>query len=121
MQIDTIDRTGLGRLEAARDSMNAAYNALALDRQTDPLTRDVALARGYMCEARDAVAPLGGSDGLDDATFAARGVLPRLEHALQLLDAMGVAPDPLHVAPLLDELGFAMDHVEQALAGAGWE
>jgi hypothetical protein len=48
-------------------------------------------------------------------------VLPRLDHALALLDALELAPDVAHVQPLLDELGIAMDHVETLLAAVGWD
>ena len=123
MQIEHVNPTvGLGHLESARDAMNAAYNAIALNRGTvGELAAGVPLAREYVSEARDTVAAAEGHEAVDDAHRAAREVLPRLEHAVQLLDALGIQPDPEHVTPLLDEIGIAMDRVEAVLAGAGWD
>jgi len=115
----TADRMPLmGNVENAHAAVNAAYNALALDRTPAALPANAKLARQYVAEAHQ---ELAGHDGLSDANDAARAVLPRLEHALALLDALGIAPDPINVAPLLDELGVAMDHMEAALAAVGWE
>ncbi len=114
-----IMQVNMGSIERVQGSLNAAYNALALDRDTDALVPDVRLARDYVNEARGELDPGAGHDGADAAATAARFVLPRLDHALKLLDELEVTADPAHVAPLLDELGIAMDHVEQALAGAG--
>ncbi len=118
MQIETVNMQGV---ERAHGALNAAYNALAVDRDVDPLLPDVRLARGYVTEAQRELTPTAGHDGADDALAAARAVLPRLEHALQLLDELAVTQDAVHVTPLLDELGIAMDHVEQALAAVGWD
>lgn len=117
MQIEAVTMAGVERAHA---SLNAAFNAIAMDRDVDPIAPDVELARGYIAEARGFLQPGGGHDGHDDAATAARAVLPRLERALQLLDELAVAGDPVHVTPLLDELGIAMDHVETALAAVGW-
>ena len=123
MNIEAVSPTtrGLAGLQAAHGSMNAAYNALAMDRDKDPIGQDIDLARGYVREATQAIATAGGNDGLTDAMHASRAVLPRLERALMLLDALGMTPDPAHVATLLDEIGTAMTHVEEVLAGAGWD
>lgn len=121
MRIDQVGAVDMARIEQVHATLNAAYNAIAMDRETDPVARDVVLARGYVSEARATLVPAGGSDGQEDAAVAARTVLPRLDRALQLLDELEVSKDPAHVAPLLDELGIAMDHVEQALAAVGWE
>ena len=102
MQVETVN---MGGFERAHGAMNAAYNALALDRDKDALDPDVRLARGYLQEAHTELTPIAGHDGADAALVAARAVLPRLEHAMKLLD----------------ELGIAMDHVEEALAAVGWD
>lgn len=112
------DTASLTHVDRAHAALNAAYNALAVDRDATTLPRDVGLAQRYVREAHDA---LTGSDGPSDASAASRAVLPRLEHALQLLDALGTSHDPRNVAPLLDEIGLAMDHVESALAAVGWD
>lgn len=114
VQAATGANAAIGRLAVARDAMNAAYNAMAA-------APNLELARGYVREAREAVRAVTGTEARDDAAAAARAVLPRIDHATQLLDGLGVNPDPVHVAPLLDELGLAMDHIEQALAAVGWE
>lgn len=121
MDIEPITAVTLSRVETAHGSINAAYNALALDRTRDPLDADVKLARGYLNDARTHLTPGEGHDGQDDALAAARAVMPRLDRAMQLLDELEVSKDPAHVAPLLDELGIAMDHVEQTLAAVGRE
>ncbi|MCB0880048.1 MAG: hypothetical protein KDC46_13840 [Thermoleophilia bacterium] len=118
MQVETVN---MGGFERAHGAMNAAYNALALDRDKDALDPDVRLARGYLQEAHTELTPIAGHDGADAALVAARAVLPRLEHAMKLLDELAVTKDALHVTPLLDELGIAMDHVEEALAAVGWD
>lgn len=105
-------------VERAHAALNAAYNSLADDTGRVPLVTDIGLAQQYVREART---ELAGHDGPTDASVAARAVLPRIEHALQLLDALGMSRDPRNVAPLLDELGGAMDHVEAALAAVGWD
>lgn len=117
MQIDAIAHDPmptLASVERAHAALNAAYNALTVDSRPS----DVGLAQRYVREART---ELTGHDGPADATAAARAVLPKLEHALQLLEALGASRDPLHVGPLLDDLGSAMDHVEAVLASVGWE
>jgi hypothetical protein len=122
MQIDPLsaDHTPpMANLDRAHASLNAAYNAIALDRDTDPLQHDVKLAHFYVREAMSELT--SGHGGPSDAGAAARFVLPRLEHALQLLDGLGATADPTNIAPLLDELGQAMDHVETALAAVGWD
>ena len=113
--------TSMWNIDRAHDSINAAYNAIAVDRRPATLVHDVGLARGYLHEARAEVAPAAGHDGPDDATRAARAVLPRLDHALVLLDALEAFPDAQHIEPLLNELWIAMDHVEDALAAVGWD
>ena len=118
MQVETVN---MGGFERAHGALNAAYNALAVDRDKDPIAPDVRLARGYVTEAQRELAPATGHDGAEDALAAARAVLPRLDRALQLLDELAVTQDIMHVTPLLDELGIAMDHVEQALAAVGWD
>ena len=119
--IDPTTNVSMGDVSRAHESLNAAYAAIATDRVPDRLPEDVVLARGYVREATQAIATAGGNDGLTDAMHASRAVLPRLERALMLLDALGMTPDPAHVATLLDEIGTAMTHVEEVLAGAGWD
>lgn len=128
MQIQPLSRPRheIAFVEKAHAAINAAFNALAADEAPRELQSSVLLARGYVGEARTALATVptdggAGHDGPDDASAAARAVLPRLDHALVLLEALGVAPDPANVAPLLDELGLAMDHVEETLVAAGWD
>jgi len=122
LPVQEVHGVTMANVARAHEAMNAAYNALALDRDTDSLVNDVELARTYVSQAKTELgAPGAGHEALDAARVAARAVLPRLDHALVLLNALAVTPDPLHVAPLLDELGIAMDHVETALAGAGWD
>ncbi len=111
----------MAHIEAAHASVNAAFNALAMDRTTAALPRDVKLARGYVGEARLALTELAGHDGQDDAAAAARAVLPRLDRAMAILDELGQSHDPRLVQPLLDELGIAMDHAEAALGAVGWD
>src|SRR5438128_156221 len=97
----------LGGLERAHAAINAAYGAIADDEAAArPCDEDIRLTRDYLGEARGELAA-SGHDGPDDAKAAARSVLPRLDHALALLDALDASRDPLQVAPLLDELGLA--------------
>jgi hypothetical protein len=121
MEISAVQPAGLATIERAHGAMNAAYNALAGDRDAGMLPTDVRLAHDYISEARSELDVFAGHDAPDDAKASARAVLPRLQHALLLLDALSITPDPEHIAPLLDEIGFAMDHVESAMAGAGWD
>lgn len=111
----------MANIGRAHSAMNAAYNALAVDRRPETLVQDAQLARDYVAEARTELEPGAGHEAADDARAAARAVLPRLDHALALLAALQVAPDPMRVTPLLDELGVAMDRVEAAMSGAGWD
>ncbi len=109
-------------IEAAHASVNAAFNAIAMDRTSAPPTaKDVELARDYVTEARQAIVDLAGHDGPDDAALAARAVMPRLDRAMAILDELGQSHDPRLVQPLLDELGIAMDHAEAALGAVGWD
>ena len=121
--IAPIDSTGpsLADVERAHASLNAAYSAIATDRIPQTLAQDARLARGYVHEARAHLHAGTGHAAADGARVAARAVLPRLEHALRLLELLATTRDQAHVDPLLDELGAAMDHVEAALAGAGWD
>lgn len=114
---------GMAYIEAAHASVNAAFNAIAVDRApaAPPAPKDVDLARDYVTEARQAIIGLAGHDGPDDAALAARAVLPRLDRAMAILDELGQSRDPLLVQPLLDELGIAMDHAEAALGAVGWD
>lgn len=125
MQIESLPSTtaafSMANVGRAHSAMNAAYNALAVDRRPETLVADAQLARDYVDEARAELTPGAGHEASDDARAAARAVLPRLDHALALLAALQVAPDPLRVTPLLDELGVAMDRVEAAMTGAGWD
>ena len=124
MQLEAITPAApvsLGAIERARDSMNAAYNAIAVDRVDDTLARDTGTATGYLHEARTHLQTCVAHAASTDARAAARAALPRLDHALQLLATLAVAPDPDHLTPLLSELGTAMDHIEAVLAGAGWD
>ncbi len=123
MRLEALQPVGvdMAHVEQAHAALNAAYNAVAVDRRPATLVRDTNLARGYVHEARIALTPTTGHDGRDEAAKAARAVLPRLERALQMLDVLAATRDPLHVEPLLDELGIAMDHVEAALAAVGWD
>ena len=121
MQIDPFTgQPPMAHIERAHASINAAYDAIALDRETDDLATDVPMARRYLTQARTELEPMG-HEALDDASRAARAMLPRLDHALALLEALGTANDPDHVRPFLDELGIAMDQAEAALAGVGWD
>jgi len=125
MNITPIDPTAnvsMGDVSRAHESLNAAYAAIATDRVPDRLPEDVVLARGYVREARGFLTVgAGGQAGRDAARVAARDVLPRLDHALMLLDLLDTTRDQQHVDPLLDEIGAAMDRVESVLAGAGWD
>lgn len=125
MEIDAITQAtparGIGHWQTMHASLNAAYNAIAVDRQPDAVEQDVELARGYVNEAFVAGRQLLGHDGLDDAHASAQHVLPRLEQALHLLEQLGANKDAAHVTPLLEQLGVAMDLVEQVLAGVGAE
>ena len=121
MKIETMSPVSMGNVERAHSAMNAAYNTLAVDTTRDTIPENVNLARGYLSEARGELVPGAGHEGPCEAAVAARAVLPRIERAFQLLDALGASRDPHHVAPLLDEIGIAMDHVEAALAAIGWD
>ncbi|MCW2921348.1 MAG: hypothetical protein JWL76_1222 [Thermoleophilia bacterium] len=121
--IAPVDAAGpsLGDVARAHESLNAAYSAIAADRIPQTLAQDARLARGYVHEARAHLYTGAGHSGTDAARAAARAVLPRLDHALRLLDLLATTRDQTHVQPLLDELGAAMDRVESVLAGAGWD
>lgn len=125
MNISPISETtgpSIGDVSRAHESLNAAYAAIATDRVPEKIPTDVSLARGYVHEARGFLTNgAGGQAGRDAARAAARDVLPRLDHALQLLDLLAASRDQQHVDPLLDALGAAMDRVEAVLAGAGWD
>lgn len=121
MNIEPVTNVTLRGVEATHSALNAAFNALALDRESDDLSTDTALARGYVSEARTYLVAGHGNDGQDDALTAARFILPRLDRALQLLDELEVTKDAMHITPLLDEIGIAMDHVEQTLTAAGYD
>ncbi len=121
--IAPIEQAGpsMADVERAHASLNAAYAAIAADRIPQTLVRDAGLARGYVHEARTHLHVGAGHAAADEARAAARAVLPRLDHALRLLELLTTTSDQTHVDLLLDELGTAMDHVETALAGAGWD
>lgn len=123
MNIDPIQPTTLtmADVERAHASLNAAYAAIVTDRVPQKLAQDARLARGYVHEARAHLHAGNGHAAPDSARAAARAVLPRLDHALRLLELLATTRDQAHIDPLIDELGAAMDHVEEALAGAGWD
>lgn len=111
----------MGDVARAHESLNAAFVAIAADRIPQTVAQDALLARGYVHEARAHLYAGTGHAASDAARAAARAVLPRLDHALRLLDLLATTRDETHIQPLLDELGTAMDRVERALAGAGWD
>lgn len=121
--IAAIEQVGpsMADVERAHASLNAAYSAIAADRIPQTLARDADLARGYVHEARTHLHAGTGHAATEGARAAARAVLPRLDHALHLIDLLATTRDQSHIDLLLDELGTAMDHVETALAGAGWD
>lgn len=120
MVIDGV-KSGMGEVERAHSSMNAAFGALTSRSGVPVATHDVTLARAYVGDAHASIAIVAGTDGPHDAAIAAREMLPRLERAIAILDQLGQAHDHRLVQPLLDELGIAMDHAEAALAAVGWE
>lgn len=91
-------------------ALNAAYNALAVDRSVETLRRDARLACEYLAEARAAIEAIGTSGSRLSAA------VPGMTRASMLLS---VEPDELRVAEALAQIGSAMDEVERALAEAG--
>ena len=110
------------RLNDVRETLNDAINTAAAYREgTIAGDRAAELAHRRVEEARAALADLLGHDGPDDAMHAAREVAPRMERALGLLGRMGTQPEPADLQLLMDEYTHALDHVEQVLAGAGFD
>ena len=113
---------GMGNVERAHSALNGAYNALALGRDEDrPGPPDVGDARDWLAAVHEELTPLAGHDGPDDATAAARAILPRLDRIRTLLEGLGTGATAAHVDAVLQEIGVAMDHAEEALAAVGWE
>ncbi len=72
--------------------------------------------------ANRALIDLTGHDGPGDAMIAAREVLPQVQRAQQLLQALeGHEVTVADLQPLLDHLGAAMDRIEQVLGAAGYD
>lgn len=109
------------KLETAHGALNAAYNALAVDVRADTLRSDVALARGYVTEAQQALAGLAADAPGAAAAATARDVHPALERTIMLLDSLDGAAGAGDLASLLDVIGAAMDRIERSLAAAGWD
>lgn len=72
--------------------------------------------------AHKALTDVTGHDALADAALAAREVLPHVERATQVLEALeGHTIAMVDLKPLLADLGAAMDRIEQLLGAAGFD
>ncbi len=110
----------LAVLEDAHGWTNSAYNAIVNFRAA-PEVATADIARSSLASARDRIAVLAARDATDEATLAARLLMPRFERATDLLSHIGTVADEAHLRPLLSEFDAALDHIEQVLGAAGWD
>ena len=109
-------------LDGMRDALNDALNTGTSMRQgIVPNDQAIGVMQTRVSEMRQRLTDALGVDGPEDARQAASALLPSIDRAEQLLNRMGAVASPDDVALLMQEYNGALDHVEQVLAGAGWD
>jgi hypothetical protein len=112
------------QLETAHTHLNALYGDMteAMAGTGAPTVGKFAEQLQQIITVQNALYDVSGHDGIGDAAIAARDLLPGIQRAAQLLEALEGRPvTAADIQPLLTDVGAAMDRIEKLLGAVGFD